>query len=141
MRRVPERFRSWIAALGEERVSGVAVTGKSGRQLAPLVGGAYENDFRCLVKAVAASHPEVRTIFEMGGENAKVVRLRAAGADGGLTIRDYDTNGDCAAGTGSFIDQQAHRMKIEVEAIGDMVGQAASAARIGGAARSSPRPT
>jgi len=132
MRRVPERFRSWIAALGEERVSGVAVTGKSGRQLAPLVGGAYENDFRCLVKAVAASHPEVRTIFEMGGENAKVVRLRAAGADGGLTIRDYDTNGDCAAGTGSFIDQQAHRMKIEVEAIGDMVGQAASAARIAG---------
>lgn len=131
-RRVPELFRGWIEALGGESVSGVAVTGKSSRQLAPLIGGAYENDFRCLVKAVTAAHPEVRTIFEMGGENAKVVSLGAAGGGGAITIRDYDTNGECAAGTGSFIDQQAHRMKIEVEAIGDMVGHAASAARIAG---------
>ncbi len=64
----------------------MAVTGKSGRQLAPLVGGTYENDFRCLVKAVTAGHPEVRTIFEMGGENAKVVRLGTAGGGGALTI-------------------------------------------------------
>ncbi len=132
MRKVPERFRQWIGILGEGNVSGVSITGKSGRQLAPLVGGEYENDFRCLVKAVTAAHPEVRTIFEMGGENAKVVRLEPAGREAALTIRDYDTNGDCAAGTGSFIDQQAHRMKIEVETIGEMVGQAASAARIAG---------
>ncbi|MBP2674668.1 MAG: CoA-substrate-specific enzyme activase [Deltaproteobacteria bacterium] len=132
LRKVPERLRRWIEVLGEANLSGVSVTGKSGRQLAPLIGGEYENDFRCLVKAVTAAHPEVRTIFEMGGENAKVVRLEPAGKGAGLTIRDYDTNGDCAAGTGSFIDQQAHRMKIEVETIGDMVAQAASAARIAG---------
>jgi len=132
MRKVPERFLSWMATLGELSVTGIAITGKSGRQLAPLVGGGYENDFRCLVKAVTAAHPEVRTIFEMGGENAKVVRLGTAGPEAAVAIRDYDTNGDCAAGTGSFIDQQAHRMKIEVEGIGDMVGQAASAARIAG---------
>jgi predicted CoA-substrate-specific enzyme activase len=132
MRKVPERLEEWIGLLGKGNVSGVSITGKSGRQLAALVGGGYENDFRCLVKAVTASHPEVRTIFEMGGENAKVIRLEPAGKEGALTIRDYDTNGDCAAGTGSFIDQQAHRMKIEVEAIGDMVAHAASAARIAG---------
>lgn len=132
MRKVPERFRQWIGILGKENVSAVSITGKSGRQLAPLVGGEYENDFRCLVKAVAAAHPEVRTIFEMGGENAKVVRLEPAGREGALSIRDYDTNGDCAAGTGSFIDQQANRLKIEVETIGEMVGMAASAARIAG---------
>ncbi|MEW6719591.1 MAG: acyl-CoA dehydratase activase [Thermodesulfobacteriota bacterium] len=132
MRKVPERLRRWIDVLGEDRIAGISITGRSGRQLAPRVGGVYENDFRCLVKAVTASHPEVRTIFEMGGENAKVIRLEPAGRDGALTIRDYDSNGDCAAGTGSFIDQQAHRMKIEVETIGDMVAQAASAARIAG---------
>ncbi len=132
MRKVPERLGEWIGVLGEGNVSGVSITGKSGRQLAPLVGGGYENDFRCLVKAVTAAHPEVRTIFEMGGENAKVIRLEPAGKEGALAIRDYDTNGDCAAGTGSFIDQQAHRMKIEVETIGDRVAQAASAARIAG---------
>jgi len=81
---------------------------------------------------VTAAHPEVRTIFEMGGENAKVIRLEPAGDGGPLTVKDYDTNGDCAAGTGSFIDQQAHRMKMKVEHIGEMVAHAASAARIAG---------
>ncbi|HEX9206535.1 MAG TPA: BadF/BadG/BcrA/BcrD ATPase family protein, partial [Candidatus Deferrimicrobiaceae bacterium] len=132
MRKVPERLRHWLAVLGEGTVEGVSVTGKSGRQLAPLVGGEYENDFRCLVKAVTAAHPDVRTIFEMGGENAKVIRLEPAGDRASLAIKDYDTSGDCAAGTGSFIDQQAHRMKLGVEQIGEMVAHAASAARIAG---------
>jgi len=132
MRKVPERLRQWLEILGEGSVEGISITGKSGRQLAPRVGGEYENDFRCLVKAVTAAHPEVRTIFEMGGENAKVIRLEPAGDGGPLTVKDYDTNGDCAAGTGSFIDQQAHRMKMKVEHIGEMVAHAASAARIAG---------
>ena len=146
-RRVPERLRAWLDVIGAERVRGMALTGKSGRQLAASLGIDYENDFRCLVKAVSAAHPDVRTIFEMGGENAKVVRLENApgggavrpasaglrAADGPtLRIRDYDTNGDCAAGTGSFIDQQANRLKLAVEEIGSMVAQAASAARIAG---------
>ncbi len=131
-RRVPERLRAWIDAIGAERLRGAALTGKSGRQLAALLAVAYENDFRCLVKAVTAAHPDVRTIFEMGGENAKVVRLDSAQAGGALRIADYDTNGDCAAGTGSFIDQQANRLKFSVEEIGAMVAHAASAARIAG---------
>ncbi len=132
VRKVPERLREWIAILGEGRVRRIAVTGRNGRQLASLIGASYENDFRCLVKAVTSSHPEVRTIFEMGGENAKVIRLEASPAGGSLAVKDYDTNGDCAAGTGSFIDQQAHRMKLRVEQVGEMVAHAASAARIAG---------
>ncbi|MDA8178469.1 MAG: hypothetical protein M0T69_02860, partial [Deltaproteobacteria bacterium] len=132
VRKVPERLRRWLAVLGEGNVRSIAVTGRSGRQLALLIGATYENDFRCLVKAVTVTHPDVRTIFEMGGENAKVIRLEASGGAGLLTVKDYDTNGDCAAGTGSFIDQQAHRMKLRVEQVGEMVAHAASAARIAG---------
>ncbi len=130
--RVPERLRAWFGTLGPERVAGVVFTGRSGRQIAETLGGAYENDFRCLVRGVVATCPGVRTIFEMGGENAKVIRLDS-GRDGGLPrVRDYDTNGDCAAGTGSFIDQQAVRMKIPVEEIGEMVAKVGSAARVAG---------
>ncbi len=131
-RRVPERLQGWVDAIGAERLRGMALTGKGGRQLAALLGIGYENDFRCLVKAVTAANPDVRTIFEMGGENAKVIRLETAQAGGGIRIKDYDSNGDCAAGTGSFIDQQANRLKIAVEEIGTMVAHAASAARIAG---------
>jgi activator of 2-hydroxyglutaryl-CoA dehydratase len=91
VRKVPERVRRWRAVLGEENVRAIAVTGRSGRQLAPIIGATYENDFRCLVKAITATHPEVRTIFEMGGENAKVIRLEASGDAGLLTVKDYDT--------------------------------------------------
>jgi predicted CoA-substrate-specific enzyme activase len=131
-RKVSERLTEWIGAIGSERIRGVAVTGKSGGRLAQALGARYENDFRCLVRGVTAVHREVRTIFEMGGENAKVIRLEQTSAGAPLRIRDYDTSGDCAAGTGSFIDQQANRMRLSVEEIGDMVARAGSAARIAG---------
>jgi predicted CoA-substrate-specific enzyme activase len=131
-RKVPERLTEWIGTIGSERIRGVAVTGKNGGRLAQALGARYENDFRCLVRGVTAVHREVRTIFEMGGENAKVIRLEQASAGAPLRIRDYDTSGDCAAGTGSFIDQQANRMRLTVEEIGEMVARAGSAARIAG---------
>jgi predicted CoA-substrate-specific enzyme activase len=130
--RVPERLRAWIDALGGGRVLGTVFTGKSGRQIAELLGGSFENDFRSLVRGVVETCPDVRTIFEMGGENAKVIRLEAGAGGGRPRVVDYDTNGDCAAGTGSFIDQQAVRMKIPVEEIGEMVTRVGSAARIAG---------
>ncbi|NNG46166.1 MAG: CoA activase, partial [Deltaproteobacteria bacterium] len=131
-KKVPERLREWVGRIGADNVRGVAFTGKSGARLAQALGARYENDFRCLVRGVTAVHQDVRTIFEMGGENAKVIRLETGSEGGTLRILDYDTNGDCAAGTGSFIDQQANRMRLAVEEIGDMVGRAGSAARIAG---------
>jgi len=131
-RKVPERLGEWIDRIGAGRIRGVAFTGKSGARLAQNLGARYENDFRCLVRGVTSVRHDVRTIFEMGGENAKVIRLDAPTEGGALRIRDYDTNGECAAGTGSFIDQQANRMRVAVEDIGEMVARAGSAARIAG---------
>jgi activator of 2-hydroxyglutaryl-CoA dehydratase len=45
----------------------------------------------------------------MGGESSKFLRLERDAESGRVSIVDYETNGDCAAGTGSFIDQQATR--------------------------------
>jgi predicted CoA-substrate-specific enzyme activase len=45
---------------------------------------------------------------------------------------DYDRSGECAAGTGSFLDQQALRMQYSVEEVGGIVRTAKSAARIAG---------
>ncbi|MBI5342753.1 MAG: hypothetical protein HZB63_05480 [Deltaproteobacteria bacterium] len=131
-RKVPERLREWIDRLGAARLEGIAFTGKAGKRLCERLGAHYENEFRCLVRAVAATHPDVRTIFEMGGENAKAIRLEPGGNGEAVRIKDYDTNGDCAAGTGSFIDQQANRMRLSVEEIGDRVARAATSARIAG---------
>ena len=71
-------------------------------------------------------YPEVRTVFELGGESSKYIRLENGG------IQDYDRSGECAAGTGSFLDQQALRMQYSVEEVGDLVCGAGCAARIAG---------
>ncbi len=131
-RKVPELLRHWLGELGASGVKTVAVTGKAGKHLSERLSAHYENDFRCLVKAVTAIYPDVRTIFEMGGENSKVIRLEPGRKGEAVRIKDYDTNGDCAAGTGSFIDQQANRMRLSVEEIGGMVVRAATSARIAG---------
>ena len=67
----------------------------------------------------------------MGGETSKFIRLEA-GFDGCAGIADYQSNGDCAAGTGSFMDQQASRLLYDIEDVGDIVAGAGKAASIAG---------
>jgi activator of 2-hydroxyglutaryl-CoA dehydratase len=68
----------------------------------------------------------------MGGESSKYMRLDESEGTGRLGIVDYETSGDCAAGTGSFLDQQASRMLYSVEDIGKIVACAGCSARVAG---------
>lgn len=124
------------AVLPEDAVGGVRVTGSGGRLVSEALGAAFENEFKAIAHGVAALHPEARTVFEMGGETSKFIRLDLDGGDpdGGLRvgIADYQTNGDCAAGTGSFMDQQASRLLYDIEEVGDIVLGAGKAASIAG---------
>jgi len=114
------------AGIPEDRVEGMRVTGSGSRTIAKVLGLFFENEFKAIARAMAALYPQVRTVFEIGGESSKYLRLGPAG------IVDYDRSGECAAGTGSFLDQQALRMNYSVEEIGEVVRSARSAARIAG---------
>ena len=114
------------AAIPEECVEGLRVTGSGSRAIAKVLGLFFENEFKAIVRAVAALYPQVRTVFEIGGESSKYIRLSEAG------IVDYDRSGECAAGTGSFLDQQALRLQYSVEEVGTVVASAGCAARIAG---------
>jgi predicted CoA-substrate-specific enzyme activase len=70
--------------------------------------------------------------LEIGGETSKYLRLEPDPATGTLGILDYGTNGDCAAGTGAFLDQQASRLQFAVEDIGRIADGASRAAQIAG---------
>lgn len=103
---------------------------------AKLAGSRYNvhviNEFASIVEAINQFYPEVRTVFEMGGETSKFILLEQDKSTGRLNIIDYGTNGDCAAGTGAFIDQQASRLKFKIEDIGEIVEKAAKSAQIAG---------
>jgi len=113
-------------AVPEGRVEGIRVTGSGSRTIAKIVGLYFENEFKAIARMVAAFYPDVRTVFEIGGESSKYIRLDQQ------TILDYDRSGECAAGTGSFLDQQALRMQYSVEDVGSLVEHAGCAARIAG---------
>ncbi len=120
-----------LGALPEGSVRGARVTGSGGRLVAPALDASFENEFKAITRGISVLHPETHTIFEMGGETSKFIRLEASDL-GCAGIADYQTNGDCAAGTGSFMDQQASRLLYDIEDVGDIVLEAGKAASIAG---------
>ena len=56
----------------------------------------------------------MRTILEIGGQDSKIICI-----ENGIAV-DYAMNTLCAAGTGSFLSSQAHRLGVEVEEFGEI---------------------
>ncbi len=113
-------------AIPEDRIEGIRVTGSGSATISRILGIYYENEFKAIARMMARFHPDVHTVFEIGGESSKYLRLENGG------IADYDRSGECAAGTGSFLDQQSLRMGYSVEEVGSLVCQAGCSARIAG---------
>ncbi len=121
-----------LERLGIDEVSAVMVTGSGGLLVAEAMQVPRCNEFQAIARAAGFLTPQARTVFEIGGESSKYLRLSPESGDGRLSIVDYGSNGDCAAGTGAFLDQQAGRLSYEVEDIGTVVERAERCAQIAG---------
>jgi len=108
-------------------VMGVGTTG-SGRNLAGALVGAdiVKNEITAHAVAASTNVPGVQTILEIGGQDSKIILLR----DGIVT--DFAMNTVCAAGTGSFLDQQANRLNVPIELFGETALKSQNPARIAG---------
>ncbi len=90
-------------------------TGNGALQLARIMEAPFLNEFSAISAAVAKLIPSARTIFEMGGQQAKYIHLASDSAGNATSLDDFAASGLCAAGTGSFLDQQATRIGIDIE--------------------------
>ncbi|MCX8127832.1 MAG: acyl-CoA dehydratase activase [Synergistetes bacterium] len=108
-------------------ICGVGTTG-SARFLAGVIVGADMIKNEITAHAIAAIHevPDVRTVFEIGGQDSKIIIIR----DG--VVVDFAMNTVCAAGTGSFLDHQAQRLGIEIERFGEYALKSKNPVRIAG---------
>jgi predicted CoA-substrate-specific enzyme activase len=117
--------------IGFKRIVAVVSTGNGGQIAHKLIGGGFVNEIVSLSKAADVLIPEVRTIIEMGGEDSKLLCFSRAGKK--LSLSDFAMNSLCAAGTGSFLDQQANRLKISIEdEFGEMALRSKHPPRIAG---------
>jgi predicted CoA-substrate-specific enzyme activase len=97
------RFKKGVNVLG------CGVTG-SGRYLAEKLVGAdsVKNEITCQMLGATKFLKDVDTIFEIGGQDSKYIYVK----DGRLS--DFTMNKICSAGTGSFIEEQASELGIDV---------------------------
>jgi predicted CoA-substrate-specific enzyme activase len=109
-----EAVKRGLNEIGEEVggrviVRSVGSTG-SGRHLTGHFIGAdvVRNEITAQARAAVAIDPGVDTIFEIGGQDSKYIRV-SNGA-----VVDFAMNSACAAGTGSFLEEQADRLRINV---------------------------
>lgn len=115
-----------------ETTMSICVTGSGAKKFSEILNSSIENEFKAIAKGVSSLYPDVQSILEMGGDSSKFISLEVNHQNGEIGIVDYGKNGDCAAGTGSFMDQQASRLLYDIENIGDIVLQAGKSANIAG---------
>ncbi len=114
-----------------ENLGDLGITGTGGQLAAELIGGQYVNEIVAQATAVARLLPEVRTIIEMGGEDSKLIFM--GNHNGESRLEDFSMNNICAAGTGSFLDQQAKRIGVSIEReFGELALQSKNPPRIAG---------
>ena len=116
-------------SLASVRTAGI--TGSGGKQAAELVGARFVNEILAQARFASQFHPETSNIIEMGGEDAKLILLGRDDA-GGARIEDFSMNTVCAAGTGSFLDQQASRLHLTIEAFGNLALKSKNPPRVAG---------
>jgi predicted CoA-substrate-specific enzyme activase len=124
---VKEGMRQLAAVAGDMKILGVGTSG-SGRKLAGVILGADCVKNEITAHAVAANHkvPGAQTVIEIGGQDSKIIILRQ-----GVVI-DFAMNTVCAAGTGSFLEQQAARLGIAIDKFGKLALGAVTPVRIAG---------
>jgi predicted CoA-substrate-specific enzyme activase len=109
-----------------------AATGTGGRLIADLLGIPFINEITAQAAGTIHFHPEVRTILEIGGEDSKLIVLEEETPGAAPRVTDFAINGVCAAGTGSFLDQQASRMGIPIQDFGDVALKSEHPPRVAG---------
>jgi predicted CoA-substrate-specific enzyme activase len=87
------------------------ITGSGGSTIAPLIGAKFVQEVTAVSLAVEKLHPEVNSVIELGGQDAKIIVFKAD-ADTGRKKKIPSMNDKCAGGTGAVIDKINAKLKI-----------------------------
>ncbi|UCF85406.1 MAG: hypothetical protein JSV50_07170, partial [Desulfobacteraceae bacterium] len=132
--KVEERVSALIEGLyrefGEENIQAIAFTGNHGQKLSEKFGVLYEFETISQVLGALFIKPDVKSIISMGGQDTALLQINQFHVEAPLAEQEahasqspgrsdweleyFNTNGPCASGTGSFIDQQAQRLATSI---------------------------
>ena len=107
----------------------IAVTGSGQYQLDNCDECRHVNEVLAVALAIRRSNPGARTVIDLGGLSSKWMLLGREAED---TVIDFSSNGLCAAGAGAFLEQQAGRLGLTVDRLGNLAASARRGATIAG---------
>jgi hypothetical protein len=110
-------FRAIEASFGTMIFSGAVVTGSGKELVAESTGIETINEIVAHATAAWKSYPDIKSIFEIGGQDSKYITIGRDNA-GRHYLKNHAFNQLCAAGTGAFLDQQAEKNRLIHRAAG-----------------------
>jgi predicted CoA-substrate-specific enzyme activase len=96
-----------LRSLGDIRVD-LLVTGSAGLGVSETFDLPFIQEVVASAQVVRQLYPDVKTLIDIGGEDAKMIFFNADG------VPDIRMNGSCAGGTGAFIDEMANLLNVPV---------------------------
>lgn len=102
---------------GDQQIT-LSITGSGGIALADYLGIRFVQEVIAGTKAVRTYYPQSDVIIELGGEDAKITYLTGG--------NEHRMNGNCAGGTGSFIDQMATLLHTDASGLNELAKKSTS---------------
>lgn len=90
--------------------SRIFFTGSGSSDLADYVGGKFVQEVNAISLAVEKFHPDVKSVIELGGQDAKIIIFKDDNSSGRKKI--VTMNDKCAGGTGTVIDKIAAKLNV-----------------------------
>ncbi len=113
--RQPELVRDMlleIESLFPDSVLEIFVTGSGSRALAEFMNALYVQEVNAVTYAVETLYPDVSSVVELGGQDAKVIIFKGDGEDRSpITFM----NDKCAGGTGATIDKILNKIGLPAQ--------------------------
>ncbi len=110
-------------SLRREDIAYVVGTGYGRYKVA--FGDAQITEISCHARGACFLFPGTRTVIDMGGQDAKGIKVGEAG-----DVKDFVMNDKCAAGTGRFLANSAEALGLSLDAIGPLSLQATKPVRL-----------
>src|SRR5246127_5116127 len=92
----------------------IFLTGSGGGGIAEQIGAKFVQEVTAVSLAVEKLHPEVYSVVELGGQDAKIIVFKDD-EESGRKKKFPSMNDKCAGGTGAVIDKINAKLKIPAE--------------------------
>src|ERR1700726_2954881 len=134
--RQPEKVLEFLRRMEAE--AGIAagntrifVTGSGGGTIAEMIGAKFVQEVHAVSLAVEKLHPEVYSVIELGGQDAKIIVFKDDN-ETGRKKKIPSMNDKCAGGTGAVIDKINAKLKIPIEQLAEQKYQGIKLHKVAG---------